>query len=144
MTIKESEIAAAARGIALVVHGRPVDLVNFRQTSDGCPFVEVRDGVIHHIVRERGRELHHATYDDLDEFMYQIALDATSGVAGNWELEHRGEWPRDHDTRIGWAAKQLQLMKAVNPAWAERLRSEIPSKYSGITLEDVDAHPVDS
>ncbi|WP_275462313.1 hypothetical protein [Streptomyces noursei] len=83
MTITVSEIAAAARGVARVLYGKPVDLVEFRQTLDGHPFAEVKDGVIHHIVRERGRELHHATYDDLDEFMYQVTKDATSSIASD-------------------------------------------------------------
>ncbi|WP_438290405.1 Imm63 family immunity protein [Streptomyces sp. HUAS TT7] len=144
MTITKAEIVVAAERIARILYGRQDAelLVGFERRYDSGPWVEVRDGVIHYIVQERGYEHPHNVYDDLDEFMYVVTEQATSYMGRSWESKHREEPPEDRDPRIGWLAKQIQLMRRVNPAWAERLRASL-AEWPDISLEDIDTHPVD-
>ncbi|MEE6264244.1 Imm63 family immunity protein [Streptomyces noursei] len=72
---------------------RTRDLIAFSRRDAALPSVEVHDGIIHWIVRERGRELQHRTTADLDEALHWIALDATSASSIRWELEQRHRFP---------------------------------------------------
>lgn len=145
MTITEADIAAGARRISDVLYGRPVDLVGFRQTQDGKPFVEVRDGRAHFIVRERGMELQHTVYDDLGELLYLVAVDETRSIATGWEAESRHTRPADTDEWVVWRAKQLQLMHQLDPVWGERLRAEVrvAAELADVRFEDIDAVVLD-
>ncbi|GGO52225.1 Imm63 family immunity protein [Streptomyces lasiicapitis] len=146
MTITEAEITAGARAIASALRVDPDTVIPFHPPLDGWPYAELHDGKVHYLVRERADVDLIAVYTDLDDFLYQLAEEATSGLARDWELAHRTgsvEDP-DFDPRIAWVAKQLQLLNTVNPAWAERFRATVETRFSGLGLHDVDRHPVDS
>ncbi|MFE0098900.1 Imm63 family immunity protein [Streptomyces sp. NPDC059009] len=144
MTITEAEIIAGARAIAAALHVSPDTVIPFHPPLDGWPYAELRDGKVHYLVRERAHVDLIATFTDLDAFLYQLAEEETSSLARSWELEHRTgsvEDP-DFDSRIAWVAKQLQLLNTVDPAWAERFRATVETRFSGLSLQDVDRHPV--
>ncbi|WP_438296226.1 Imm63 family immunity protein [Streptomyces sp. HUAS TT7] len=147
MTITKAEMVAASREVSLALYGRPdAELLVDFEPRESYPYIEIRDGVVHVIVRECGKELPHAIYENIDDIMFMIAETETSSLARSWESEHRVELAEDkeRDSRIPLVAKQLQLLNRVSPVWAERLRAIIarPDRYSGITLEQVDAYRV--
>ncbi|WP_189273943.1 Imm63 family immunity protein [Kitasatospora griseola] len=86
--------------------------------------------------------MQHCTTADLDELLHWIALGATGSMAQQWELQQRDRFPADRDTRIGWLAKQVELLRRLNTEWAEQFRAHIPVQCPGVRLEDVDAHPL--
>ena len=63
-------------------------------------------------------------------------------MALRWELEQRGRFSADRDTRIGWLAKQIELLRRPDAQWAEQFRTGIPAQCPGVRLEDVDTHPL--
>lgn len=128
--------------MAARLDGTRRDLVAFSVRDAACPFVEVHDGILHWVVMERGQELEHRTTGNLDELLHWVALDATSSMAQDWELEQRDRFPAGRDTRIGWLAKQVDLLRRLDPQWAEQFRADIPTRCPGVRLEDVDAHPL--
>ncbi|MFD7339219.1 Imm63 family immunity protein [Streptomyces violascens] len=141
MTITRAEVDAEDRRIAAILG---VDnVVNFSQRGDGAVFAEMGDGVVHLKVRERADMWDIGTYDDLDAFMYEVTEQATRSIGCSWEMEHRAEFPEDYDTRIGSHAKQLQLLTRINPVWGQRFRASIAASDLGLSLEDIDAHPVE-
>lgn len=119
------------------------ELIAFSNRDAAYPFVEVHDGILHWVVVERGQELLRRTTGDLDEFLRWVALDATFSMALQWERGQRSRFPEDRDTRIGWLAKQVELLGRLDTEWAERFRAGIPAQCPGVRLEDVDAHPLD-
>ncbi|PKV82906.1 Imm63 family immunity protein [Streptomyces sp. TLI_146] len=142
MTITEAEISAAHRELARALVGHDVYPVEFGAAGEGHPFVRVEDGVIHRFLMDRGQQHDLGTYTDLDEFMYVVAEEATSSIARRWELGQRHKWPEGRDSRIGWVAKQLQLLSTLNPVWAQRFRFTVETRFPGLSLADVDEHPV--
>ncbi|KUL35415.1 hypothetical protein ADL22_27315 [Streptomyces sp. NRRL F-4489] len=143
MTIMVGDVQAAVYEMSAKLYGgRRYDLVAFGRRDAAVPYIEVRDGIIHWIVRERGQELQHRTTADLTEALYWIALDATCSLSMRWELEQRHRFPEGRDTRIGWLAKQVELLRRLDSQWAEQFRAGIPTKCPGVRLEDVDAHPL--
>ena len=142
VTITIEDVQAGMRDMAAELDSPcPYDLVLFVR-QDSCPYIDVRDGVIHWIVLERGKELRHRTTGDLREALYWIALDATRSLASGWERERRHLFPEGRDSRIGWLAKQVELLNRLDAQWAERFRAGIPAQCPGVRLEDVDAHPL--
>ncbi|MFF4529674.1 Imm63 family immunity protein [Streptomyces sp. NPDC001407] len=117
------------------------DVVGNGPPDAGYPRAEVRDGVVHWVVRERGKEVERRTTGDLDEFLYWAALHTTRDAASRWELDHRDLLPGCDDTRVGWLARQVRLLRLVRPEWADRFRAQIPQQCPGVRLEDVDAYP---
>lgn len=143
MTIKIEAVRAAVHDMSAELDGgHRYDLVGFGIRDAACPYVEVHDGVIHWIVRERGEEVSHRTTKDLGEALRWIALDTTFSLSLHWEQEQRGRWPADRDTRIGRLAKQVELLRRLDVQWAEQFRAGIPVQCPGVRLEDVDAHPL--
>ncbi|MFJ8387717.1 hypothetical protein ACIQ9Q_24960 [Streptomyces sp. NPDC094438] len=67
---------------------------------------------------------------------------SSSTRAARWEMDQRGRWPDGRDTRIGWNAKQVELLRLLDAQWAEQFRASIPVQCPGVHLEDVDAHPL--
>ncbi|AJC60521.1 hemagglutinin/hemolysin-related protein [Streptomyces sp. 769] len=117
------------------------DVVGDGPRDAGYPHAEVHDGVVHWVVLERNKEVERRTTGDLDEFLYWAALHTTRDAAARWELDHRGLLPGCSDTRVGWLARQVQLLGMVRSEWADRFRAQIPQQCPGVRLEDVDAYP---
>lgn len=115
----------------------------FGAMDGAVPFVAVRDGVLHVVMVERGEELGRSSTQDLGEFLRWAALDATRTQAMDFELGRRQCFPEGYDSRIGRAARQVQLLGRLNQDWAREFRARIPDEFPGVRLEDVDAHPLD-
>lgn len=139
MTITFEHVQVAVSAMAAQLDGNE-HVVFFRQ--DSYPYIRVHDGILHWIVEERGKELQHRTTGDLNELLHWVALDATRSMAVNWEIGQRDRFPAGRDTRIGWLAKQLELLRRLDTDWAEQFRAGIPALCPGVRLEDVDAHPL--
>ncbi|MFJ5231485.1 Imm63 family immunity protein [Kitasatospora sp. NPDC088391] len=118
------------------------DLAAFSRQDCAHPYLFVRGGIIHWIAEERGQVLEHRTTSALDEALHWVALDATHSMAMRWELWQRGRFPADQDSRIGWLAKQVELLGRLDARWAEQFRAGIPAPCPGVRLEDVDTHPL--
>ncbi|WP_426405241.1 Imm63 family immunity protein [Streptomyces sp. R-07] len=95
------------------------DLVALSPQDAAGPFIDVRDGILHWVVVERGQELQRRTTGNLDELLHWVALDATFSMALRWELGQRGSFPTGRDTRIAWLAKQIELLRRLDTEWAE-------------------------
>ncbi len=144
MTIMVGDVKAAVHAMSAKLYdGRIYDLVGFSIRGASHPYIEVHDGVIHMVVMERGVESQQrTTTEDLNEALHRIALYATSSLTIRWELDQRDRWPADRDSRIGWNAKQVELLRLIDARWAEEFRARIPVQCPGVRLEDVDAHPL--
>ncbi|WP_459647501.1 Imm63 family immunity protein [Kitasatospora sp. Ki12] len=143
MTITMKRLQAAVRSMAAKLDGVTTgDLAAFSHQDGAHPYLFVQDGVIHWVVEERGQVLQHRSTGDLDEALHWVALNATRSMATRWELGQRHRFPEGRDSRIGWLAKQVDLLRRLDPAWAERFRAGIPVQCPGVRLEDVDAHPL--
>ncbi|MDH6145262.1 hypothetical protein P3T35_007317 [Kitasatospora sp. GP30] len=143
MTITLGDVQAAVGDMAAKLGSvSRNDLVAFSPQDGACPFVEVHGGILHWVVVERGQELQRRTTDNLNELLHWVALDATFSMAVRWELGQRGRFPASRDTRIGWLAKQIELLHHLNTEWAEQFRAGIPAQCPGVRLADVDAHPL--
>ncbi|MBC3844649.1 hypothetical protein GXW82_44085 [Streptacidiphilus sp. 4-A2] len=141
MTIMLEDVQAAVDDMAAKLDVATRNgLVAFSRRDAACPYIEVHDGTLHWIVEERGKELQHRTTGDLDELLHWVAPHATFSMALRWE--QRDRFPADRDTRIGWLAKQIELLRRLNTEWAEQFRVGIPAQCPGVRLEDVDAHPL--
>ncbi|WP_172384723.1 Imm63 family immunity protein [Streptomyces sp. MNP-20] len=143
MTITIEDVRTAVHEMSAKLYdGRRYDLVGFTIRDGSYPWIEVHDGVIHWTLMERGVRYGPTTTEDLHEAMHWVALDATRSMAMRWELGQRDRWPEDRDTRIGWNAKQVALLRLLDDQWAEEYRADIPARCPGVRLEDVDAHPL--
>lgn len=144
MTITIGDVRAAVHDMSAKLYdGRRYDLVGFSIQGASHPYIEVHDGVIHWVVMERGVESQQrTTTEDLNEALHWVALDATNSLAMQWELEQRDRWPADRDTRIGWLAKQVELLHRLDAQWAEQFRAGIPARCPGVRLRDIDTHPL--
>jgi hypothetical protein len=143
MTITLEDVQAAVGEMAAKLDvATGSELVAFSRRDGACPYITVHDGTLHWIVEERGQELQHRTTGDLDELLHWVALSATFDLALRWERGQRDRLPADRDTRIGWLAKQVELLRRLDAEWAEQFRAGIPAQCPGVLLEDVDAHPL--
>ncbi|MFI8770396.1 Imm63 family immunity protein [Streptomyces sp. NPDC053792] len=118
------------------------DLVALSPQDAAGHFIDVRDGILHWVVVERGQELQRRTTGNLDELLHWVALDATFSMALRWELGQRASFSTGRDTRIAWLAKQIELLRRLDTEWAEQFRAGIPTPCRGVRLEDVDTHPL--
>jgi hypothetical protein len=143
MTIMMEDVKAAVRDlVAKLDGGDRHEVIAFSPQDFARPYVEIHGAMLHWVVVERGRELERRTTSDLNELLHWVALDATRSMAGSWELGQRWRFPAGRDTRIGWLAKQIELLRRLDAQWAEQLRAGIPTQCPGVRLEDVDAHPL--
>ena len=83
----------------------------------GHPHIEINSAGYHFVVIERGKELERRTTHDLDELLYWIFESVTSGLAVSYELQHRIS---SQDCRRLIFARQLELLRLLNPTWADR------------------------
>lgn len=84
---------------------------------NGAPHVEIRDGLFHHVVTERGLELERKIYADKRNLLYRLVSDTAFWMAVEYELKNRVE---GQDARRIMFAKWVELMEKVGPEWAER------------------------
>ena len=93
-------------------------------TSDqtGRPHFEVDARGYHYVVCERGTEFERRTSANVEDALFWAVRDIAFSIASKYELAHRVSGP---DFRRLLFARELELLQAVNPSWAERQRSEI-------------------
>lgn len=100
--------------------GHPALTINTRSMEDGSPHIEVCDAY-YLVVRERGNELSRHRTTDPDEILYWIMEGHTSDLSWDFEVRNR----RDGEgSRRQAFAKQVELLAALSPQWAERQRLE--------------------
>lgn len=91
-------------------------------THSGDAHVELLDGALHYVVTERGSELHRRAATDADELVYWLIDDVLSGVVHRMRLPLLDSLLRRDPRRFGFR-RHLALLRALDPAWAERKRA---------------------
>ena len=115
----EKEVAKLARRVGASLH----DLPTYGVSRDfGYPHIEVKDGLYHYVVVERGEERERRSSADFDDLVYWIFKSVTQSMAFFPE-DMTGI--RDQDCRRVAFPKQIQLMKRLGPKMAERLERDI-------------------
>ena len=113
-----AEVERLARKIHAPAHALPT----YGRTEDGArPHIEVDDRGYHWVVVERGKEYERVTTTSLDELLDRTFACVTHDMAFGYELAHRVD---SQDCRRIAFRRQLELLEALSPAWAERRRRE--------------------
>jgi Immunity protein 63 len=115
----EKEVAALARRIGASKQSLPTYGISH---DGGHPHVEVKDGLYHYVVVERGEERERRSSVNYDDLLYWIFRDITHGLAFFYELMNRVE---DQDCRRIAFPKQIKLMRQLDPKMGERLEQDI-------------------
>ena len=115
----ETEVAALARRIG----ASGEDLPTYGISRDGgYPHIEVDHGRYHYVIEERSRERERRSTDKYDELLYWIFESVTHKRAFAYELANR---VYDQDCRRIAFPRQIELMRRIGPAMAERLEQDI-------------------
>jgi len=93
-----------------------------RAAYDAEPQIEVDDNEYHFVVVERGKETARLVFRDRADILYVIFSGVTFRMAGSYELEHRVP---GQDSRRLLFARQLELMRQLDPSWATKTEAEI-------------------
>lgn len=104
-----------------LLHGAPVEWMDFGVDHDGGMSHVVIDTRYHWIGKDRGTVTQHQQTDDADELLYWIVSSNAAGTASQWEMEHRH--PTDDFRRL-YFARTVELLARVKPEWAERQQAE--------------------
>jgi len=118
MTLAAVETIVKALGSLL---GTPVSLLpTFGHTEDYArPEVRVDAVGYHFVVIERGQEIQHQVFRQLEELLFVVFEAVTFAMACDYELAHR---VAGQDSRILLFAKQVELLTRLDSSWAERQR----------------------
>jgi immunity protein 63 of polymorphic toxin system len=127
LTARREVLEAEIDRLAAVIGLRGADVVGFDTHIDGGhPYIEIADdGLLHVSARERGKLLLDRTTRDPDDLLYWSFEIATRQLASEWELHHRDE---SQDSRVGWWARQAELLLRLDPVWAQRWRRELEER----------------
>lgn len=90
--------------------------------DDGTAHVEHVAGEYHLVATERGLELSRASTPDPGEILYWLLRDLAFGRAREFEFRHR---VRGQSFRRLLFAQQVEYLRRVSPAYAERREREI-------------------
>jgi hypothetical protein len=125
-----SEIRAKVEELAKLIGANQHQVPTYGKSRDfGYSHVEVDEVSYHLVTVERGQELERKSTTELDELLYYIFVDATSDIAGNFELKNRIE---DQDSRRIAFSKQIELMHSINSDFGQKVElylSKILEKY---------------
>ncbi|MGI4885331.1 MAG: Imm63 family immunity protein [Janthinobacterium lividum] len=118
MTLTAVETVIRALGQQL---GAPAALLPTFGCNEDYARPEVRvDGAGYHfVVVERGRELDHRVFQQLEELLFTVFAGVTFAMASHYELHHR---VAGQDSRILLFARQLELLAQLDADFANRLR----------------------
>ncbi|MEW6982123.1 Imm63 family immunity protein [Colwelliaceae bacterium 6471] len=87
-----SEIRVKVEKLGKLIGANQHQLPTYGKSRDfGYSHVEVDKLSYHLVTVERGQELERRSTAEFDELLYYIFLDATSDIAGNFELKNRIE-----------------------------------------------------
>lgn len=94
-------------------------VVGFENFDGGHPFIEVADGPVYRFqAYERGKRLFLRETTDLDEVLYWAMSATTRDLA--WSHAARHPVPGE-EQRFTALRRQRELLRTLNPAWADRL-----------------------
>lgn len=99
--------------------------------GDGTPHIEI-EGPLCFVISERGYEHERRIAGDEDELLYWLTTAITSHAASRWTACHREPGT---DSRQGCFAKELEILQAINPHWAERRGREHERLLKGLSPE---------
>jgi Immunity protein 63 len=126
----ETEVNELAARIGASVN----DLPSYGQSRDfGYPHIEVSGELYHYVVVERGQEISRQSSANYDDLLYWIFSDATHNLAFDYELNNRIE---DQDCRRMAFQKQVQLIRRISPAMADKRSKEIEAILARAPYDD--------
>lgn len=136
------EIKAEVERLAKLIDALQPSLPDWGSSNQGGhPHIEVDGLGYHYVVVERGTEFERMTTPDLDELLYAVFRDVTDNIAGRYAAYHR---VAEHDWRRWSYKKQIELIAALSPNWAERLSDEIKKKLELHPFNDAADSPYTS
>jgi hypothetical protein len=110
------------RAIAARLGADPGKLPTFGESDQmGRPHVEVDDRGYHYVVCERGTEFERTTSADPEEIAFLAGRDMAFEIACERELDARVP---GQDSRRRIFAIEMELLRGLDPGWAERVRAE--------------------
>jgi hypothetical protein len=124
--LEQYEAYCGVLGVKAVLHTR--------QQHTGEAHVEFLDDGYHYVVTERGTELVRRITADEDEMLYWLLSDVVFDLASGYELQNR---VKGQSFRRLLFAKELELMRRLNPSWAERKSGEIEAVLAKNPYDDV-------
>lgn len=86
-----------------------------------------------YVINDSGRDLRTIRRAIVGDLLYHVFEDITFGMASDWEVSHR---VAGKDQRRALFQRQEELMHRLDPAWAERLRSEHARVLAAHPFED--------
>lgn len=129
-----AEIKAEVERLASLIEVDATYLPTFGLSEQsGRPHIDVDAHGYHYIHAERGSEFARMTTQDLDELLYTALSGATFWMGVRYELRHRVV---GQDCRRVMFQRQIELLTAVSPAWAQRRSAEIAGILSEHPLDD--------
>lgn len=105
-----------------------------RPPGDGSPHVEYSGGEYAYVHTERGAEFGRRTSSSADDILYWLTLDVVLTLAADFEVAHR--IPGRSFRRLLFE-KELELLRRINPGWAERRQAEIATILARHPYDDV-------
>ncbi len=112
-----SEIKAEVDRLAKIIEAGPDLNLTYGHREDEVPNVEVDERGYHLVVIERGQVQSWFITRDLDDLLYHIFKNVTSGVAMGYELVHRIE---TQDGRRLAFPKRVELLSQLSQNWGRR------------------------
>jgi hypothetical protein len=112
--------------------------------QDGVITIEFgEEGELMLVAHERGVDTVHYSTRDLDDLVHRATLHAVWGCALDWEMKNRDRFPEYwDDTRVTCVAKQIEILRRIDPEWVNEFRESIPKTYPGVGVARVEGHPV--
>jgi hypothetical protein len=133
MLLSLADIQSRIEDLARRIDAPPGDLPTYGQSEDGArPHIEVGNEY-YFVVVERGSELRRSSTKDLDELLYWVFSGVASKMAGQFELRNRRH---GEDTRRQRFPRQIQLLNALSPAWAEKEEARLAEILSRHPFRD--------
>jgi hypothetical protein len=100
----------------------------------GAAHVEYIGAAYHYVSTERGRENERRIATDEDEILYWLLSDIVFDLSCSFEVKHR---VKGQSFRRLLFAKELELMRSLNPGWETRKRSEINAILAEAPYDDI-------
>lgn len=128
------EIEADVGAFGKLIDASKHDLPTYGTSRDsGYAHVEVKDGLYHYVVVERGQELERRSSAAYGDLLYWIFESATHNLAFAYERRNR---VADQDCRRVAFAKQTELMKRLSSELSVRLEAKIADILSRAPYDD--------
>lgn len=123
--ITKSQIESELHRLAELIGARPNQLPTIDNSRDSKPNISFSvSGTAYYEAHERGIELFSFPAFDLEHLMFMAFKDITFSLAAEHELKNRNP---NEDSRRQLFSRQVELLRTLNPEWAERTQKEIYS-----------------